>query len=266
MPFKEVERVIYERNPLIEVICQMRFPRILSINEKAPADFQDKIRKIFPLFEEQTEQEQQFAFDAIPGETPSLPRFIQSESNKNYRFSTEDNLWHINLTSRFLALSTSNYRKWEDFKKILEKPMQALLEVYQPVFFERIGLRYVNAFNRDILGVSDLPWHKLIRPFALGMLSNPDVCEEVKGYSGTTELAVSTDMTAKINTTLGYVNGASDILANSLSFIVDSDLYYGKKAIEEVDDSLELLHKTSTKLIRAFITDRLHELMGPEKV
>ena len=48
MAFPEVERVIYERNPLDEVICQLRFPAILKIDEP-PIAFQEQIRTRYPF-------------------------------------------------------------------------------------------------------------------------------------------------------------------------------------------------------------------------
>jgi uncharacterized protein (TIGR04255 family) len=37
-------RVIYGRNPLEQVICQIRFPTILKIDTELPAAFQEQIR------------------------------------------------------------------------------------------------------------------------------------------------------------------------------------------------------------------------------
>ena len=45
MLFSDRPRTHYEKAPLHEVICQLRFPTILSINSKEPADFQELIRK-----------------------------------------------------------------------------------------------------------------------------------------------------------------------------------------------------------------------------
>ncbi|MCX6020148.1 MAG: TIGR04255 family protein, partial [Chloroflexi bacterium] len=50
MLFPDSERVIYGRNPLVEVICQIRFPTILRISEGNLSDFQDKIRIEYPLY------------------------------------------------------------------------------------------------------------------------------------------------------------------------------------------------------------------------
>ena len=39
MLFSEYARYQYVRSPLVEVICQLRFPAILTINTKEPATF-----------------------------------------------------------------------------------------------------------------------------------------------------------------------------------------------------------------------------------
>ena len=39
--FSNEPRVIYRRNQLGEVICQLRFPEILAIAAKPPVDFQE---------------------------------------------------------------------------------------------------------------------------------------------------------------------------------------------------------------------------------
>ena len=54
--FSQEERCIYGNNQLMEVICQLRFPTILSIDAKEPADFQDAIRDVFPQYEVRQEQ------------------------------------------------------------------------------------------------------------------------------------------------------------------------------------------------------------------
>src|SRR5713226_162290 len=52
MPFPDSQRVIYDRNPLEEVVCQVKFPPILKIDSAAPAAFQDEIRGTYPLLQE----------------------------------------------------------------------------------------------------------------------------------------------------------------------------------------------------------------------
>src|SRR5713101_6044071 len=100
MPFPHSEREIYGRNPLEEVVCQLRFPAILEIAAEQPAKFQNKVRRQYPLFE----------IDR-PGISPDIPwpkeiaEFIgklpvaQSAGDATYKFLTEDSNRFISLTS-----------------------------------------------------------------------------------------------------------------------------------------------------------------------
>ena len=44
-------RYAYGKAQLIEVICQLRFPTILSIDTREPADFQETVREAFPRYQ-----------------------------------------------------------------------------------------------------------------------------------------------------------------------------------------------------------------------
>ena len=56
MLFAPYERYQYARAPLVEVICQLRFPTILSIGSQEPAAFQEAIRREFPRYAVRQEQ------------------------------------------------------------------------------------------------------------------------------------------------------------------------------------------------------------------
>ena len=49
--FSQEERCIYQNNQLMDVICQLRFPTILSVGAREPVDFQDAIRSVFPRYQ-----------------------------------------------------------------------------------------------------------------------------------------------------------------------------------------------------------------------
>ena len=269
MALADVERVIYDKNPLIEVVCQLRFPRILSINETAPAQYQEMIRGDFPLYDVAIEQQQQFSLDSLNASLLPIPIMSQSESIKNYRFSSADGKWHINLTSTFLAITTSDYTRWEDFRGKLEKPLNALLEIYKPAFYERIGLRYVDAFRRTALGLNGVDWSELINPMALGFLSYEPTKQDVKSYNSITELDIGNGALAQVKSILGLIGSIENGFPQNdaeLSFIVDSDMFFMRKNIDELDSSLDYLHRTSTKLIRSLITEKLHHAMEPKAI
>ena len=57
MLFSDNSRYSYVNSPLIEVICQLRFPTILSIGSTEPAQFQEAVRADFPRYVARQEQQ-----------------------------------------------------------------------------------------------------------------------------------------------------------------------------------------------------------------
>ena len=102
MLFSKHPRTAYANAPAHEVICQLRFPTILAINDNAPAEFQEAIREDFPQFA-RTEEAAPPQITGLGGPNPQLR---QQKPVTNYRFISTDNLWKLNLTQNFIALST----------------------------------------------------------------------------------------------------------------------------------------------------------------
>ena len=168
MLFSKHPRTIYANAPAHEVICQFRFPTILAINDTEPAAFQDAIREDFPQFIRRE--------DTAPPQVAGLggpnPQIKQQKPVTNYHFVAADNLWKINLTQNFIALSTLRYTGWEDFARELDKPLAEFIRIYKPAYFERVGLRYVNIISREKLSLRDSAWTELIAPAYLGAMKS----------------------------------------------------------------------------------------------
>ena len=174
--FSQSERCIYRNNPLAEVICQLRFPEILIIGANPPAEFQEEIRADYPRYTARKES-------PAPRITGAPGHFALDKQPEtiNYQFVSEDGIWRINMTSRFISLSCSRYTCWEDFAGKLDKPLAAFIKVYKPAYFERIGLRYMNFISRRDLDLEGMPFNELISPIYLGPLAD----EELSGVTPT---------------------------------------------------------------------------------
>ena len=138
----EEARQIFKRRQLLEVICQLRFPDILKIESTDPAEFQDRIRGEYPQYQKKVEQ--------LPPQIVNGKPVPQGTVN-NYQFISEDSQWKVSLTKGFVALSTHGYLRWEEFAKRLDRVLAALIQLYQPAYFTRVGLRYINAIDRAAL-------------------------------------------------------------------------------------------------------------------
>ena len=122
MLFSDHPRTHYRNAPAHEVICQLRFPTILSIGAKEPAEFQEAIRKDFPQYAARQEQ--------LPPKVVKKGNATALEPQKpitNYNFISEDGRWKLNLTQGFIALSTLSYTRWEDFATRLDRPLAQTL-------------------------------------------------------------------------------------------------------------------------------------------
>ena len=240
-------RCVYRKNPLAEVICQLRFPEILTIHTQIPDRFQEAIRQVFPKY-------------ALVKEGPAG----QNQTN-NYHFLTADGVYRVNLTSKFISLSCSRYTCWEDFARMLDKPLAAFIQIYQPAYFERVGLRYLNFSSRQQLQLEGIPFRELMNSCYLGILSQEDVVE-----TATTRCAVEADTAlrggcrAKIHAGPGKVSrgGKSD---PEVKFIFDLDLYMaGNVPVNVSAGALQTLHSQSYGIFRGAITDTLHDAMDPK--
>ena len=103
--FSNEERMIYAKRQLVEVICQLRFPEILSIDASEPAAFQDRIRREYPQYEKKIEQ--------LPPQMVNGKPVPQGTVN-NYQFVSAEGQWKISLTKGFIALSTYGYTRWRN--------------------------------------------------------------------------------------------------------------------------------------------------------
>lgn len=241
------DRCIYHNNQLAEVICQLRFPQILSIETTIPDRFQDAIREIFPLYQLRTEK-------------------VGESTVNNYQFSTTDGVWRINLTSSFISLTCSRYTRWEDFADKLDTPLASFIQIYKPAFFGRLGLRYLNFISRNALSLEDTPFRQLFIPCYLGLLGNEDIPEKSVGQSSVdAEFGLQGGCRAKIHAGPGKItkNGHTD---PEVKFILDLDLYMlGNIPVNTSAGALQALHNHAFGVFRSALTETLHSALDPNE-
>lgn len=259
MLFSEYERYTYARSPLVEVICQLRFPAILSIGAKEPVEFQEAIRKDFPRYLARQEQ----PAPKVVGLGGPNPKVEQQDAITNYNFISSDGAWKLNLTSNFIALSTLRYQRWEDFAHQFDKPLAEFIQIYQPAFFERIGLRYVNAISRKALGLEEFLWDDLIQGPYLGVLGEPDVEEQdVHKCALEVESELAGDCRMKLHAGPGLLGGGKT--DPEIKFILDGDFSaVGNLTADQVPGRLDDLHRYAVRIFHGAITPELHNAMGP---
>ena len=260
MLFADRPRAQYNKSPAHEVICQLQFPPILSINEIEPVAFQDRVRRDFPQYARQE--------DTPPPRltgmgTPNM-KLEQPKPVTNYHFLSGDGGWKLNLTRDFIALSTLRYQGWETFTRYLDKPLAAFIQIYEPAYLQRIGLRYRNIISRQRLGLEDVPWSELITPAYLGPLREEDIAEaDIDKLALELVVRLENGCRAKIHAGPGRIkakNGAED---PETKFILDIDVFQsGNIACTQAPHVLETLHTQAGRVFEGAVRERLRDAMS----
>ena len=146
-----------ENAPLMRVIAQLRFPEILSVEQRDfVAPFQEAIRSTYPVLrQEQTHG----ILVGLGGVAPAKPQIA-------WRFGDTAGLWRVSLTPEFLALETTKYVSRSDFFRRLREITQALDEHIEPAQMDRLGVRYIDRVTGA--AVDDIA--KLVRPEVRGII------------------------------------------------------------------------------------------------
>lgn len=259
--FSTEARCRYGKNQLTDVICQLRFPEILSISAESPVQFQNAIRQEYPRYHLRQDIPAP-KITGIPGQfaLENQPKTI------NHQFTSADGSLRVNLTSRFISVPCAKYTCWEDFADMLDKPLAAFIRLYRPAYFERIGLRYLNVFSRNALELEGTQFSELIAPCYLGPMAEEDVSE-----TGTARCTLDLEMAIRGGCRLKLHAGPGRIKKNGVDdpevkYVFDQDLFMpGQIPVNLSAGALQTLHSQAYSIFRGAITDTLHNAMEPEE-
>lgn len=258
--FSQEPRRRFRRPQLMEVICQFRFPEILSIAANVPVEYQEAIRAEYPQYKAQKDV-------PAPKLTGTPGRFtLQNQPEViNYHFTSADGIWRVNLTSKFFSLSCAQYTCWEDFAQKLDLPLAAFIQVYKPAYFERVGLRYINAFSRKALDLEDVPFKELLQPCYLGVLAEDDVQETATSRNSMDlEMQLRGGARIKLHAGPGMVKRAGQENDKEVRFILDNDLFMsGNIPVNLSAGAMQTLHQQADSIFLGAITERLKDAMEP---
>ncbi|AFY60412.1 TIGR04255 family protein [Synechococcus sp. PCC 6312] len=259
MKFPESQRVSYDKNPLAEVICQLRFPKILRIETEAPVNFQEEIRSKYPTLNSPRPVE--FPVLSSPQAGSSL---ILMNQGLSYEFIDKDGCWKLVLSSDFLALSTLRYENWGDFKSRLFYATDILVKHYSPTHFTRIGLRYQDFIVRSELELMNEPWRNLLQPAILGIfiddnLPEQDFTEALSGFACRLDYA---DAALRVRYGLARKEESEE-----LGYLIDADFYTENiTEISNATDSLDRFNREAGNFFRWCITAKLQQALQPQSV
>ncbi|MDF5776546.1 TIGR04255 family protein [Pseudomonas syringae] len=271
MKIAPTPRVIYGKNPLAEVVCQIRFQRLDLCN--IVLERLQQTLKSRGYSERRDESSFNVVIEPVQENSPPVPRIVEGDSI--HHFSLSDGSNKVSISQEFIAFTSTNYGRWDQYLPGLLQAMTDFNNEVGTLAVTRIGLRYRDVIERSVLGLEGTPWHELINPFLLGPLANVSLWEEGK-----------LDEDAFENQVSQYVmrlEGCSLLLQTSLltavtdaskAFLIDADFFHEMDSNEECGNAatsskeltalLETLHSNAGALFRRAITEKLHDALSPQ--
>jgi uncharacterized protein (TIGR04255 family) len=265
MPFPETPRVVYQNNPLEEVVCQLRFPEILQISTVDPAGFQNMIRDRYPLYARQEEAGLPKGLPKVVADIFTHIPLPKPGEDIVHKFLVEDSSRFISLARGFLAVTERNYTRWESFSEEVARAMDALEQEYRPAFYSRIGLRYVDVISRTRLGLEGEPWGSLVNPPVAGILAEEDFRPRVRETRSEVLLELDDNVVPEGFAKLrhGLVNPED----GDEAYLFDVDFFtVGRSASSDVAGILSRFNRLAGNLFRWAITPKLAEALGPLEI
>lgn len=254
--FPPAPRVIYRVNPLLSVVCQIKFPTLLRIEAQPPVDLQEAIRDRLPLVERVSNP----ALQNLPQEL--LAAIGAQGGSTGYVFRSSDRSTSANLTSDSLTIETNSYSRWEEFWSIASGCIDSFISIYQPTFVTRAGLRYQNVIRRHAIGMEEAGWSTLLSHAVLGELRS----------SAWEAAAVDARRVVRCADSQGDAlllqHGFAQIEAeHEQVYLIDFDFYREQQiANDDLHSVFKRFNGRSGRAFRWAITDQLHSVLGADEL
>jgi uncharacterized protein (TIGR04255 family) len=264
MAVPETNREVYSRNPLAEVIAQLRFPPILRIEAEPPAAFQEAVRDRYPSYRRAVSGGQ------LPPELPphvrNLIQGMGAAAGHQHIFEAEDRQTIATLSRETLTFKTTRYSRWEQFREQFERIRTTFEQAYRPAHYTRLGLRYVNVIRRSKLELDGVPWAQLLNPSIGGELAAPELGESIDQVTRQTHCKLGGDNSFLWLRT-GFAQPEPSDARNPREncFLIDCDFHtHAPTEIQNVTATLATFNRASGNFFRWAILPRLRDALRPQ--
>lgn len=242
------------RAPLVNVLCQIRFPAIASLERKEfVAPFQEAVRHQYPTLV--LDQGIELSF------TPQGGGFSHKVI---WRMIDKSETWRVSVGDNFLSLETKAYPGRTRFLDALTYLVEKMQATVQPDQVERIGLRYINR-----LVFTD--WNhlsRLVQPGVLGIVQST-LSGHLKSTVSESRFRISQDTTVNGKWGLLPENESYDPTVlpgiSQTSWILDIDGVSDSRVDFHPDAIMPVVNHladTDYRLFRFAVTDTLLQEYG----
>lgn len=242
----------YKNPPIVEALCEFFFTPSQPWDMTIPGLFYEKIKNDFP------EKQQQISFGV--GFSPSEGKIEQKfEMIQRIQFFRTDKTALVQVAPDLLVINhLKPYPTWNIYKPIIFNNLEIYKNIAKPKGFNRIGLRYINKMDFEIIPV------KLEDYFNYYPFVPPDLPQEHETFNVNIEIPDEDKRDRLLLTLRSIIPDKPNIISLIL------ELYYILArpegiSMEEISALVENAHTNIEKVFEACITDKCRELFEEVK-
>ena len=251
------QRVVYEKNPLVEVLCQVRFGELIAFNNGQVHEFHKRVSDLYPLAD--VFEGLEFPFVAPVAQVTAA--VAQPKKATQFTFSDVDLSWQAGCSSTMLSLTCRKYESWSNFSPKLDELLKQFFSVFEPKMVTRNGLRFKNVVDQNLLGTDFEPLSELIAAPVNGLLGS-NWFDEKSFQQSQSQYQASL---GAVNVILNF--GLIQDHENNKGYLIDADCFTADKmaaTTQYITDQVNKLHNCTGPIFRQCITDKLHNLLRPK--
>ncbi len=252
----KVDRVLFDRAPLVLTLVQVRYPALIRFGEQSSlADLQEDLSQDYP----DANPEQQISL------TINVGGMQQSQAGPTiWRFSTLDGTWSVVVGQDAVTIESRQYEEIGHFCNRVKRVLAAVEKHLRPTHQRRLGLRYVNEFRHED-GETMGTWKKLLNQDLLGLSgrlgeSVDHSFHEIRAHTGDGVLLIHHGL-LRGSTDPGASSGGEPYYLLDLDYFDDTPTSWDS---EEVVRRVEAWNDIMYRLFRWSMTDRLFRNLEPQ--
>jgi len=229
---------IYKNAPLIEALCEFHFSQEQEWDWTIPGTIYEMVKGDFPV-----KSQQKGIKVIIDGKTGKATQSDDSTVEK-VRFFRDDQSALLQVGPHILSVNQLlPYPGWEKFKDLILSSLQIYIDVADPAKLEKVGLRYINRFERTDANLF------LIKPYI-------PINKPIKNYFMRNELYYK-----EVDSNLIIIMGNQYDQQNDQNFtIIDLEFYSTNQhyiSFKSYNDWLETAHNCVEEAFESCISKEL---------
>lgn len=254
-----LEIIKYNRNFIRKVIFRIDFLDFIRSEDIFTSDLVSAIKKSYP--NKGIDQVMRFNIINLNSEDNIAGSNFQKQALEGLQqtFLTSDSGGKLVLTNKSLIIEIDNYQTFSEFVQSFKNIITVLFRMKQ-ITTERIGIRFINIFDNDLLTIRK-------NFFSDSIASTIDIpvvrnTEQLAPIRSITLVEYRTDNLV-LNFRFGRINLQYPRAIKSTDFTLDFDCYTseGLQTVDEIITFLNTGHTYIQELFESSITDKLRREM-----